>query len=337
MRTLYHILLCGGLAAAVHGENLHHERVWRSAGGKVLLATFVRTTHNASRVELFTRDGKLVSIDIMNLSEADRLLVTNPRAEVGGSPDPAAAFKPLPVPDRGSLPVISQEDFGSKASDCVPSSFCNFLLWWDQQGILNIPKRGDFHDKADWVHTRVARYCVTRNNRGTYAGDAVEGFREYFERELGDVATMKVRIDHDITPANLARYTVGWNATMLGMTIRHGPRHDSGHWVALASAAADGTIVFHTWGARFEGRMEAIVAKPGKGPAPDPAASRTSYRIRIINTADLPEWFRSSEMEMIIDPAQWDCICVVKPFVYAVEGKRAPAPPDPLLDPPAAP
>ena len=57
--------------------------------------------------------------------------------------------------------------YGQKASDCVPSSFCNFLLWWDQQGLLPIGKRGDFDDKAEWIHTRMARFCRTSNNGGT--------------------------------------------------------------------------------------------------------------------------------------------------------------------------
>jgi hypothetical protein len=38
-------------------------------------------------------------------------------------------------------------------------------------------------------------------------------------------------------------------------------------------------------------------------------------------------------MEIVLDPAQWDSICIAKPYVYKDKGMRAGAPADPLVDP----
>lgn len=327
------------VVAAVAGE-LDSERIWTSQDGKTLRGTCVRTINNGTQIEVLTGTGKVFNIAVANLSEADRLLVAKGRASTDRStskienPGNPSAFKTFPALDRSKLPVISQGDFGNKASDCVPSSFCNFLLWWDQAGVLAIPKRGDFNEKAEWIHSRMARYCVTRNNSGTSADKAAEGFKEYFEKDLGEVATLKARIDYDLRPENLARYTIDGNATMLALTIREAPRHDSGHWVALVSASPNGTIVFHTWGARFEGKLEVLEKKPEMIHLGAQQVSATSYEIKIRNTQDLPEWFRNGDQQLILDPAQWDSIYVLKPFVYAEKGKPVRAPADALLDVP---
>ena len=320
-------LLVALLPVASVASELTTERIWRSPDGKTLRGTWVRTINDSKQIEVLTSAGKSVIIAVSNLSEADRQLVTpgqTPKEETTAvleKPAGLTAFREIPALDRDKLPVISQEDFGNKASDCVPSSFCNFLLWWDQVGVLEIPKRGDFDAKAEWVHSRMARYCVTRNNSGTYVDDATKGFKEYFEKDLADFATLKIRIDYDLRPENLARYTVGGNATMLQVTIRETPRHDSGHWVALVSASADGTVVFHTWGARFEGKIEVLEKKPGILRLGTHEVPATSYEIKIRNTGDLPEWFRNGDRKFILDPAQWDSIYVLKPFVYKEKGQ----------------
>lgn len=317
-------------------DELHSERVWRGTNGSSLRGTFIRSNPRDGRIEILTAGGKVVSIQTGNLSEADRSLVTAPNASVAAADKPGdlSDFKSIPVTDRDRLPVISQEDYGNKASDCVPSSFCNFLLWWDQTGILEIPKRGDFEAKAEWIHSRLSRYCVTRNNSGTGVENALEGFKKYFEEDLAGLATMKTKVDYDLRPQNLARYVSGENATMLDLTIREAPRHDSGHWVALVSASPDGEIVFHTWGARFTGRIEVLETKPsrvvhlGNIIVPD-----ITYQIRISNPNDLPEWFRSGNRQLILDPANWNSIVVLKPYIYAQKGGLAKAPAEPLLDP----
>ena len=329
-----------GVKAAEPNPHEFPSREWAPRGLPPVVGRYLQTSIDGRWIQIRGTDNREQKLEIQRLSEADQTWLKNilPRriaasdAQRRTGEGPFAGFKPLPEFDRLRIPVINQGDFGSKASDCVPSSFCNFLLWWDREGYLRIPKRGDFEDKADWVHTRVARYCGTRNNSGTYTDDATEGFRKYFTKDIEDLATLQVRIDHDIRPENLARYTVGDQATMLAVTIRQRPSHDSGHWVALVDAKPDGSIVFNTWGTQFRGRIkvleesEEVIRREGQ------TIPKTTYTIEITNRDDLPEWFISSERELILNPENWDYIYVVRPYVYAEEGKPVPAPSDPMME-----
>ncbi len=244
---------------------------------------------------------------------------------------PFARFKAEPHVDRKGIPVINQGEFGNKASDCVPSAFCNFLLWWDEIGYLEIPKRGDFEDKAEWIHSRIARYCGTRNTAGTSVDEAREGFAKYFEKDIGDLAAHRCFRDHDLRPENLARYTTGTDATMLEVTIRRPPGRDSGHWVALVEAWPDGTLVFNTWGMRFEGRMKPLEKSSETVTVGRQLVPATTYEIEIINPDDLPDAYKNQETRFILDPRNWDGVVVVRPYRYREEGKPAALPGDPTL------
>lgn len=317
----------------------HSIREWRITGQPSFRGRYTETSEDGRLIRITDPQGELRTVEIRRLHEDDRKYLTDLRAsEIDASEaDRAdgrgifAGFKPVPAMNREQIPVISQGDFGSKASDCVPSSLCNFLLWWDKEGYLKIPKRGDFHDKADWVHTRVARYCGTRNNSGTYTDDATKGFRKYFTKDIEDLATLNIHIDHDIQPENLARYTMGDQATMLGMTIRQRPSRDSGHWVALLDAKPDGSIIFNTWGAQFRGKIVPLEKSEEKIRRQGQTVSATTYRIEITNQDDLPDWFRNSERELILNPENWDYLYILRPYVYAEEGKAVPTPSDPMM------
>lgn len=325
-----------------YSTDLTQERIWTSKDGKTLRGTFVRLVNDGKQVEIFISSRNVVAIALENLSVADRELLIavgseNKLQPVQQSGDPSM-FKDFAALDRKKLPLINQGDFGNKASDCVPSSFCNFLLWWDQEGVLEIPKRGDFEKKAEWIHSRLARYCGTRNTAGTSVSDASKGFKEYFTKDISELAALKIKIDKDLRPANLARYTRGVNATMLQMTIREPGSGDSGHWVALLSAEEDGTVIFHTWGIRFEGKIEVIGQSPPLVVKIDGqervfhAEHSTCYEIKITNREDTPEWFRNSRKRFLLLPEESDSIYVIKPYVYKDKGKTAHAPLDPLLD-----
>jgi hypothetical protein len=326
-----------------HSSDITQERIWTSKDGKTLRGTFVRLINDGKQVEIFNASRNVVVIALENLSVADRelLLATGSakKTKPVQQPGDSSAFQDFAALDRKKLPLISQGDFGNKESDCVPSSFCNFLLWWDQEGVLEIPKRGDFEKKAEWIHSRLARYCGTRNTAGTSVSDASKGFTEYFTKDIPELATLKIKIDNDLRPANLARYTSGVNATMLQMTIREPGSGDSGHWVALLSAEEDGTVVFHTWGIRFEGKIEAIGQSPPIVVKIDGQERKfqsehsTSYEIKITNREDTPEWFRNSRQRFLLLPEASDSIYVLKPYVYKEKGKIANAPLDPSLDP----
>lgn len=333
LRNLLLSLLLPLVSLSTHANELTSLRNWTGVNGKVIRATYAGTSEKGTKVMLMDTRGKLLTVAISNLIESDRELIASKGRPAEEKPvaGKVGDFRAIPPLDRDKLPIISQGDFGSKSSDCVPSSFCNFLLWWDQEGILEIPKKGDFDKKAEWIHTKLARYCGTRNTAGTNVHKATEGFLQYFNKDIADLATLKIHVDYDLTPENIARYTTGELATMFQMTIRRGARHDSGHWVALVEADPDGKVVFHTWGARFEGTMKVLEENPDTIERDGQSVPRTVYEIVVENKPDLPEWFRNSDRRFILDPANWDSIYVLRPYIYTMPGSRVKAPEDPLF------
>ena len=332
------LLLC----PQIHAGELDSERVWNGKSGKTFRGTLHSVTGDGSAVDILDAQGKLYRVAIANLNDADRKLI-----ETWGEPDPGkkdplapgdlAAFKTLPELDRKKLPIINQGELGQKASDCVPSSFCNFLLWWDQEKMLEIPKRGDFDSKAEWIHSKMARYCGTRNTAGTNGTDAREGFTNYFEKEIGDLATLRIHEDHDVRPENLARYTTGANATMLEMTTVQSNGSEGGHWVALVSAEPGGRVVFNTWGAQFEGLIR--VFKPSEKPVTlgTQTVPSTTYEIVLTNRDKLPQWVNNSGTRFVLDPSKWDGIIVVRPYIFSEKGKKSAPPEEPLFAAPSDP
>jgi len=304
--------LCLLWAGGVHGQDFAGERLWTSKDGKTFRGSFHRVLPSGDKAEIADAQGKIYQIPLSVLSDADRALILK------SPPVPAArVYKELPVLDRSRIPVINQGDFGQKSSDCVPSSFCNFLLWWDQEKVLEIPKRGDFQKKADWIHTLMARLCVTRNNSGTSLSVVKEAFEKYFKTELAEVATCEYEEDYDLRPENMARHTVGANATMLGMTIIDSRNKESGHWVALISVDPTGKLVFQTWGARFEGELKVLEEKPGEFYQIDgKKVPATKYEIRILNALSLLEWVREDGIRFVLDPAKRNGVFTIRPLVF---------------------
>ena len=316
-------------ATAIH-------RRWQTIDGGTFEGRLIDFDTLKTMVRFELVDGSTRGMARQQLSPGDLSWIDAATREDGGNLEAArrggtglfAGFKPEPALDRRQFPIIDQSDFGNKSSDCVPSSFCNFLLWWDQSGFLEIPKRGDYEDKAEWIHTRLARYCGTRNTSGTSFSDAQAGFLRYFEKELEGIAVMRIHRDTDVSPANLSRLTQGSAATMLEMTIRQPPQHDSGHWVALTEASKDGRIVFHTWGGKFEATMKP--ATPPDGARPQ---SYQVWDLVIDDPSRLPDWMQTHETTFVLDPANHDAVTVVRAYRYAEEGAKLRPPYDPTMRP----
>lgn len=332
------MLLSIVLAAGAGAENFNANRYWRYRGKILESVSLVSWSADKTKVTLENPGGKMVEVALKDLSNEDQAFVAraidDAERKASGAPpiletDPV--FKQFPAADRTSVPVIDQGKYGQKASDCVPSSFCNFLLWWDQQNVLAIPKRGDFDDKAEWIHTQMARHCRTRNTSGTLYTEAMEGFAKYFDKETAEITAHLMKLDYDISPANLARYTTGYNATMLCMTTQRGT-DKSGHMVALVSAAANGDVVFHTWGHRMKGKINVLkqTDKPvGYYGVNGMGANGTTYEIKVEHDDKFEDWVK--ETRFILDPENMDAILIVKPYVFAEAGKKSKTPVDALM------
>lgn len=316
-------------------------RRWTGTNGKSFEGAYIGVDKSTGKLAILSSEGHIFHIAPENLSKKDREWLEaaqnpgrrdSPPAAAGKEPagDPAK-FLPDPPLDRTTLPVLNQADYGSKAMDCVPSSFCNFLLWWDQVGYLPIDRRGDFDRKAEYIHSRVARYFGTRNNSGTSMRHAEEGIRKYFEKDLADLATFRIRTDRDCSAENIRRYATGPNAILLEVSYYLGDDYEGSHVVALSHVDADDNLVFVTWGSRLRGKLKPIEA-PVRLPDGTPAPTLKNYELVIQNRGDLSEWARTNEVRFKIIPRFHDGIMVISPYRYKEAGQPAPPPADPLME-----
>jgi len=313
----------------------HEERLWTGINGKTFTGAYMSTDQRTGKYSFVLTGGKTYLIDPKNLSGKDLQwldLELHPEKKPNPKATDPDAFLPDPKLDRKVFPIINQADFGSKASDCVPSSFCNFVLWWDMESYLPIDKRGGFDKKAEYIHSRMARYFKTRNTAGTDLRDAADGAKAYFKKELGEIATVRVLSDYNCDPDNLRRYTTGANATLLGVSVYYGRKNEGGHVVALSHVEDNGDLVMYTWGARIRGRL-GIIEKDLRLPKTTTSETGHKYAVEFMNRGDLPDWMIEYEVRFEIDPANWDGLMVVSPYRYKTPGAALPPPPDPLMQP----
>ncbi|WP_193213966.1 hypothetical protein [Luteolibacter marinus] len=320
-----------GLSGLAMAAPIDAERVWTGTNGKTIRASLFQILEDGELLELATGDGKIVRIKVSSLAEPDRNLVEahlnarKPKAEE--APD-LTQFQPTAEPVRDTLPAIDPAEFAIKSNESLSAAFVTFLLWWEQEGVLPIPKRGDLNSKVTWARKRMLRYCDDRNSLSR----GLAGIGEYFRKELENVATYRAKTDHDMSPANLARCATGANAVILSTTLRYKNGAQFSHSVSLASATAEGKAVIYSWGKKFTGQIKVMKADPKPITLDQQTVSRTIYEFEISNRGDLPTRYQDAEVRILLDPGTRDGILLVKPFVYGRAGHRAPAPPDPLFD-----
>lgn len=327
---------------ALRSEDIRAPRAWKSKTGEIYDGRVHSWYDDGKGIAVQTADGKLERVMIIDLSEPDRDFLVRCIAAIdsGLPPGPAGVkkllplgendpvFARLPAIDRMKIPTINRKTYGQKGSDSLPISFCDFLLWWDQELALQIPKRGDLEKKAEWAYDRVAKFCETSNRSGTFHSEKAAGFLTYFEDELEGVATCHFKTDYDLRPKNLARYTVGCNATILSLTTLTGRQYGS-LAVALISADPDGRVVFQAWGFRMAGQIvmfEKDDSLTGSGPQAVPA---TSYEIIIDRDPSVPQWL--IDKRFLLDPLKSDCLLIVKPYAFSAKGISSRPPDDPLM------
>lgn len=327
--------MLAGLAAATSAAATPPAALsWHSADGRSFDGIYLGSPATTNKADFVGPAGVRLAVDPAKFIPADRARLDE--LDHSGAAARAALlvapFRPPPSPDRAKLPLLNQSDFGTLTNNCVPNAFAAFLLWWDQQGVLEVPHHGDLHAKAAWLHQRLTEYCDTTEAAGTSTRDAQRGLRTYFQRHLGAVAALRVGTDFDCSPANLARYPVGLAACLLNVTVYYGDARQGGHFVALIGAKPDGTLSFRTWGLDLQGKLRVLDEHPdpsAHGPRDVPATRR---EIDFSHTARLPAGFRQLHVRFIIDPAEWNGLIIAVPYVYQKRPGTAPAPPDPLFD-----
>lgn len=338
MRRLLTILwLCLGTAAHV-ATAAEDEVRWQSVDGRSFEGVYLGTDPGTSQALFAGPAGSRLAVDPAKLTASARARL----AQLAASQRPARAaaamapFRPAPAPDRSALPRLNQGEFGKLNNDCVPNVLAAFLLWWERQGLLPVPRRGDPRAKATWLHEKLAEYCATNEETGTATRDTHRGLKTYFTNHLAGLAALRVATDYDCSPANLARYPVGPAACLLTVTMYYGDAKQGGHVVALLSAKPDGSLTFRTWGLDFHGKLRVLEKRPGTLRRGMGKVDNTVRAIDLTTTAAarLPEWFRQLQIRFVVDPVEWDGITIAVPYLYQKQPGTAPAPPDPLFEGP---
>lgn len=113
---------------------------------------------------------------------------------LSGEKSPATAegsFKPMVTPNRKLMLALDPEKFGFESNSAMIDAIWLSFLWWDQAGVLELPKKGDFEAKAEWLYKKLVRY--TLNGEDNLSAEETEkGVAAYFKAEYDKVAACQI-------------------------------------------------------------------------------------------------------------------------------------------------
>ncbi|MBK1826961.1 hypothetical protein [Haloferula rosea] len=341
LKTLAALLLC---IIVAHGDNLREERIWTGKNGKTFRGIFLQVTTDEKSAQIASNTGKVFTIALANLSDPDRQLIldSRPSSREPAADQPAEAgennldgFKNPPPMPRSTIMPTTPEAVGSRKSDELVDPFWQFIGWWDTEKVLPIPREGDFDERLEWAHERLARYCKIRTGGSVIDVEKLrEGLEEYFEEHLKDKATIVVREDTDFSPARLHQYASDMNAVVLRLSMIYESGRRYRACAAVESVEPNGDAVLHLWGCRKKVRIEIDKRRPPKSMGRSLSSSMDSYKIIPENLDGLPDFVGDNEAKLYVDPKEWDTVVIAKPYLFATEGKRrTPPTDDPLFKP----
>lgn len=295
-------------------DELHEPRVWTGTNGHAFRGTFHKILPDGTKIEILTEDGKVVGVGMVNLIQADQDLVKG-KAVLTGPPGAAESkFKVLPVPNRATIPRIDPRQFNGSGSDSVVDALWISLLWWSREGILEVPKKGDFARKAEWLHKDLTRRIANGDKT------AEQGIKGYFEDELAKIGTSRVsHLPYRADPAKISAYTHGANAVILSMTMTYANGRDYSVASVLESMDGQGKFALHFFGRRFTGQLKVM-------PKEDEKAVSPGWEYVLDNRDDLPSDYATNQPRFFMGDKPWTKVMVLKPYVYLEEGKPSPLP-----------
>lgn len=309
------------------------ERLWTGVNGKTFRGSFHQLTADRKKAEFLSTDGKLLTVALDNLVPDDREWILNPAKVV--AVDPAAPgdiglFKPVVSPSRNLTPQLDPKSFGCPTDKSLVDALWISLLWWDQTGVLEVPKKGDLESKAEWLHKKLTRTVVNGGDNVT-AEDAKQGVEEYFSEELEKVAACRINIEpRDFSAVRLAGFLQGPQAVVMRMSMQYSNGGDFAVSSVLESMTEDGKFVIHVFGRRYSGSLKPIETGKSEGKAvakTGPPGSVPSEYV-LDRRQDLPDYYAQNEARFFMGLKTWNATVVLKPYVYLTPGKPVPLPAD---------
>ncbi len=320
------ILLCALISPAFCDPQPGEERTWTGVNGKNFLGVFARTYEDgAKKAEFITTSGKVVSVALDNLIEEDRRLILVFEGKAPAEPavpavDQSEFFKKLPIAARNKIPPLESEEIATVEYESIVDAVWVSLLWWDAEGIMPVPKSGDFDRKADWLYKELTRGIKERGTETATLEQTKEGLAEYFERRLEETGTFKAKFLFNVDVENLSRSTTGNTIVVLKMTMTYSDSKAYSTAAALESMAPDGTFVMHMFGRRLTGKMTAAPAKKGGG------NGAKAFDLIVSNPEVIPDYYKQNGAKFSIGDRHWNGALLVDPYVYKTPGMKAPVP-----------
>ena len=301
------------------------ERLWTGINGKSFRGSLHHLAADRTNAEFLSTDGKLLTVALANLIPDDREWILNPSKPSPGGPAAAgdmSQFKPVASPNRKLTPLLDPKTVGCRTDHSLVDALWISLLWWDQTGVVPIPKNGDLESKAEWLHKRLTR-AVVKGGDSVSAEDAKKGVEQYFSEELEKAAACRITIEQqDFSAVRLAGFLQGSNAVVMLMSMQYENGRDFAVGCVLESMDEDGKFVFHMFGRRFSGQLKPM---DGKKPAA-PGSVPSEYVLD--QPQDRPDHYAQNGARFFMGPAKWNAAVVLKPYVYLTPGKVVPLPAD---------
>ncbi len=321
------ILLCSLITSALCDPQPGDERMWTGMNGKNFLGVFARTFEDGGKkAEFIASGGKVVTVALDNLIEQDRQLILVFEGKAPAKPpvpavDQSEFFKKLPIAARNKIPAMESEEIGAIEYESIVDAVWVSLLWWDSEGIMPVPKSGDFDRKADWLYKELTRSIEERGDETATLEQTKEGLAEYFEKRLEETGSCKSVILTEVNADILSRMAVGNTIVILKMTMTYADSDKAYATAAtLESMTPDGTFVMHMQGRRLTGKMTAVPAKKG---------ARNGVNVQefsMTNPEAIHDFYKSKGAKYSIGGESWNGALLIDPFVYKTPGKKAPIP-----------
>jgi hypothetical protein len=293
-------------------------RLWTGVNGKTISGSLCQLTPDREKVEILLADGKTVTIALSNLISADREIALS-----GGQSSATAEglFKPITPPNRKLMMALDPEKSGFESNSAMIDAIWLSFLWWDQAGVLEIPKKGDFEAKAEWLYKKLVRYTLNGEDNLS-AEETKKGVEAYFKAEYDKVAACQIRFEKkDFTALRLSELAQGANVVLLRMSMEYADKNVFTMAAALESMSEDGSFVLHLMGKRLTGKLRRTEFNPREPRKP------VASELVLDQPGELPDFYRAQSPRFYVGQSSWNAAIVLKPYVYLTPGKVVPLPP----------
>ena len=230
-------------------------RQWKGTNGKDLLARLSGVKDGKLRLK--SKNGEMHEIPFSAIDRYDFLYI-NRYLRSRKKKTIELPYYQISESLRAFIPSLNQSDFGRGRygidKTCGPNACVNYLLWWQELGLIQTPIPKSNSRVSDYLHAKLDRFMSSRT--GTNEEGIRRGLEKYFEEY--PVKHYNIEISRMLFSIEEAtKQCSGSNMVIASLQIIQKNRmsRGGGHWVSLVECDKNGLVQFNTWGKRFYGRV----------------------------------------------------------------------------------